>query len=274
MDALVMGGGGPVGASWTSALLHGLISAGVPVAESDVVLGTSAGAVVGAWLTMQPDDLLEVPPRMRDRAVWHAANRNSEGDTSLLQRMARQSGRDVGASRSIAQAAIAAMGPISVDQAETLWQPALPDGPWSPRLRAVAVNADTGLARAWSSEDGISLPVAVSCSTAAPGAAPPVSVAGSAWVDGGVRSGTNADLVAEFGEPGRVLVVAPMPSDDITREETLLAERGYRVRVIVAEPFHQAPGDLLDARFIDVASDKGASQARAAAAELLTWWHD
>jgi NTE family protein len=273
MKALVMGGGGPVGASWTAGLLHGLISAGLPVAESDVVVGTSAGSVVGAWLTMRPDDLLTVPVRMRERAVWHAGNAESgRRDMSLLQRMAGKSGQDVDAARSIGAAAVAAIPPISVDEAETLWKAFLPEGSWPSRLRAVAVNADTGLAQAWSSEDGISLPVAVSCSTAAPGAAPPVKVAGSVWVDGGVRSSTNADLAVEFGEPGPVLVVAPMATNDLKREEAILVERGYRVRVIVAEPFYQAPSDLLDPRFIDIAADAGPSQARDVAADLLTWW--
>jgi len=273
VNALVMGGGGPVGASWTAALLHGLISAGLPAAESDVVVGTSAGSVVGAWLTMRPDDLLTVPVRMRQRAAWHARNRKSgHGDTSLLRRMAQGSGQDVDAARRIGAAAIAAIPPISADEAETLWKAFLPEGPWPPRLRAVAMNAGTGLVHAWSAQDGISLPVAVSCSTAAPGAAPPVAVAGSVWVDGGVRSSTNADLVVGFGEPGNVLVVAPMPADDLKREEAILTERGYRVRVIVAEPFYQAPADLLDPGFIGKAAVSGASQARDVAPDLLTWW--
>ena len=38
--AVVLGGGGPVGASWTATLVNGLVSAGVPLADADVVLGT------------------------------------------------------------------------------------------------------------------------------------------------------------------------------------------------------------------------------------------
>ncbi|MFI9387439.1 hypothetical protein [Kutzneria sp. NPDC052558] len=38
MTALVVGGGGPVGTSWTASLLHGLMTAGVPVADSSVVV--------------------------------------------------------------------------------------------------------------------------------------------------------------------------------------------------------------------------------------------
>jgi NTE family protein len=239
-----------------------------------MVIGTSAGAVVGSWLTIEPAGLAELPERMRARAAWHAGNAQSgRGDMSLLRRMAVESGRDAEAARSIGQAAIAAIPPISADEAETLWKAALPEGAWPDRLRAVAVNTETGLARAWSAQDGISLAVAVSCSTAAPGAAPPVAVSDSVWVDGGVRSATNADLVPEIiGEPGAVLVVAPIPTPDLTREQAALSESGYRVRTITAQPFYTTPGDLLDPRFIDIAADAGASQARDIAADLLTWW--
>jgi NTE family protein len=274
MNALVLGGGGPVGASWTAGLLDGLLSAGVPLGDADVVVGTSAGSVVGSWLTIEPSGLAQVPELMRKRAAWHAGNAQSgHGDPSLLRRMAAESGRDAESARSIGQAAIAAIPAVSADDAETMWKAALPDGAWPNRLRAVAVNTETGLARAWSAQDGISLAVAVASSTAAPGVAPPVAVAGSVWVDGGVRSGTNADLLLEIADaPGAVLIVAPMPSEDLAREEAVLVGRGCRVRVITAEPFYTTPGDLLDPRFIDVAAAAGESQARDIAADLSTWW--
>jgi NTE family protein len=274
MNALVLGGGGPVGASWTAGLLDGLISAGVPLGESDVVVGTSAGSVVGSWLTIQPTGLSGVPELMRARASWHAGNaRSGRGDPGLLRGMAAQSGQDTESARSIGQAAIAAIPPISVADAEALWKAALPTGAWPSRLRAVAVNTETGIARAWSAQDGVSLAVAVASSTAAPGAAPPIAVADSVWVDGGVRSGTNADLLLEIADvPDAVLIVAPMPSGDLAREEAVLVERGSRVRVITAEPFYTTPADLLDPRFIDVAAAAGSRQARDVAADLLTWW--
>ena len=268
MNALVLGGGGPVGASWTAALLHGLVSAGLPLAESDVVLGTSAGSLVGAWLTMQPEELLSVPDRMRRRAAWHSSNAESgRGDQNLIRRVMAGSSTAV----VIAQAAAEAMPPISSAQAEEMWRAALPEGEWPPNLRAVSVDGNTGLAHAWSAADGIPLAVAVSSSTAAPGVAPPVLIADSFWVDGGVRSGTNADLI-DSAEPGRVLVVAPMASDNLAREEAELTGRGHRVRVIVAEPFYGSIADMLDPGFIDVAAAAGASQARDVAADLTAWW--
>jgi NTE family protein len=165
------------------------------------------------------------------------------------------------------------MPPISAAQADELWRFALPDGPWPDRLGVFAVDTGTGAAREWTARDGIPLSVAVACSTAAPGAAPPVAVGGSVWVDGGVRSGTNADLLVD-ATPGRVLIVAPVPSPKLAAEEAILVERGHRVRVIVSDSFIREPADLLDANFIDAAVAVGARQAAGLAEQLRRWWQN
>jgi NTE family protein len=219
---------------------------------------------------------------MRERAAWHAANAKAgRGNKDLLRRLTAESAQSADSAPSIGQAAISAMPPISADQAETLWRANLPEGQWPRSLRIVSVDTGTGDARAWSAEDGISLPVAVASSTAAPGVAPPVALADSIWVDGGVRSGTNADLLVDAASgldrvgygtgPGRVLIVAPLPSDDLAREEAILAEHGHSVRVVVADRFYTQFTDLLDPDFIDIAATAGADQARAVAADLAQW---
>ncbi|MET7992727.1 patatin-like phospholipase family protein [Amycolatopsis sp. NPDC005232] len=282
LTALVLGGGGPVGAAWTSALVYRLETAGLPLSESGVVEGTSAGSVVGAWLTMDPAGLTTVPAMMRERAAWHAGNAAAgRGDRSLFRRLAQDTSKGPERARRIGQAAIAEVPPVSETEADAMWTRALPSGEWPPRLRITAVNTETGLARGWSPADGVSVAVAVACSTAAPGVAPPVSVAGVAWVDGGVRSGTNADLAVDPEwhdgrtlEPGRVLVVAPMASADLAREEAALAERGHRVRVITADPFYERPHDLLDPQFVELGAEAGARQADGLAEDLLKWWNE
>src|SRR5450755_2476078 len=49
--ALVLGGGGAVGISWQAGLLTGLREAGVDLAGAEAIVGTSAGALVGALLS-------------------------------------------------------------------------------------------------------------------------------------------------------------------------------------------------------------------------------
>lgn len=50
-SALVLGGGGLAGIAWELGLLFGLREAGTPVDDADLVVGTSAGSVVGALVT-------------------------------------------------------------------------------------------------------------------------------------------------------------------------------------------------------------------------------
>jgi NTE family protein len=49
-EALVLGGGGVGGIAWITGLLAGLADAGQDVTGADVIVGTSAGATVGAQL--------------------------------------------------------------------------------------------------------------------------------------------------------------------------------------------------------------------------------
>ncbi len=53
--ALVLGGGGVTGIAWEIGVLQGLAEAGVPIRGWDLVVGTSAGAVVGAKVLGDPD---------------------------------------------------------------------------------------------------------------------------------------------------------------------------------------------------------------------------
>src|SRR6185437_101399 len=58
--ALVMGGGGIVGIAWETGILKGLLGGGVDPSAADLVIGTSAGATVGAQVAAGADfgDLL------------------------------------------------------------------------------------------------------------------------------------------------------------------------------------------------------------------------
>lgn len=46
--ALVLGGGGITGIAWEWGILAGLAEAGITLSDADLVVGTSAGSVVGA----------------------------------------------------------------------------------------------------------------------------------------------------------------------------------------------------------------------------------
>ena len=48
--AIVLGGGGVAGIAWETGLLTGLKQLGIDFGQADVVVGTSAGSVVGVGL--------------------------------------------------------------------------------------------------------------------------------------------------------------------------------------------------------------------------------
>jgi NTE family protein len=50
-SGVVLGPGGPVGTAWLAGLAAGLRHEGVDLGAADLVVGTSAGAIVGAILT-------------------------------------------------------------------------------------------------------------------------------------------------------------------------------------------------------------------------------
>ena len=49
--ALVLGGGGVTGIAWEIGVIAGLAGLGIDLAAADVIIGTSAGSLVGADLT-------------------------------------------------------------------------------------------------------------------------------------------------------------------------------------------------------------------------------
>lgn len=60
--ALVLGGGAEVNRAWLSGLASQLIEDGVQLQVADLILGTSAGALVGAEIALRTLDLVNPPP--------------------------------------------------------------------------------------------------------------------------------------------------------------------------------------------------------------------
>ena len=71
----------------------------------------------------------------------------------------------------------------------------------------VAVDAHTGELAAFNRDSGVDLVDAVTASTALPGLVPTVSINGTHYIDGGVRSLDNADLASGYAN---VMVLSPL----------------------------------------------------------------
>jgi NTE family protein len=207
--ALVLGGGGIAGVAWEIGLLAGLAAEGVDVRDADLVVGTSAGSIVGTLLRTGADlaELYErqlgpVPPT-EQRTDFDATAMMTGIGTALAGVTDQQEARArVGALA--LQAATVAEEQRRMTIRARIGEPAWPDR----RLVVTAVDAHDGGFSAFDADSGVALLDAVAASCAVPLVYPPITIGERRYIDGGMRSITNADLAAGCD---KVLVVAPFP---------------------------------------------------------------
>jgi NTE family protein len=207
--ALVLGGGGITGIAWAWGVLAGLAEAGITLGDADLVVGTSAGSVVGAQIAngldpsvrykaqLEPPDG-EVAAALGPGLMFRFALAivGSRAPQRVRQRIGRLSQQaDTAATEQERVAVIESRLPVK-------------DWPAARRLAITAVDTETGGFRVFDRESGVPLVLAVAASCAVPGVWPPVTIDGRRYMDGGVRSGTNADLAAGYD---KVVVLAPLP---------------------------------------------------------------
>ncbi|WP_327734413.1 patatin-like phospholipase family protein [Streptomyces nojiriensis] len=275
--ALVLGGGGLTGIGWECGILHGLARAGVDLSTADLVVGTSAGSVVGAQLTSGLLSVQELYERqLGDASAEPAAKLGAAVIARYALAMAR-SRSDAGAYRRRVGAMALAADTGSEAERRKILAARLVSHEWPERrLVVTAVDALTGELEAFERGSGGGLLDAVSASCAVPGVWPPVTVAGRRFIDGGIRSATNADLAAGYG---RVVILAPIslgsalvPSPSVQADR--LREAGSRVLLITPSPAaRKAFGrNVLDPARRDPAARAGLAQAAEHAAQAAALW--
>jgi NTE family protein len=202
----VLGGGGVTGIAWEVGILAGLADEGVQIGPGAVLIGTSAGAVVGAQVTSGTpiDNLYE-----RQRAgVPHETGRTLRlSDLLRLARAQLFARGSEAVARRLGRLALAK--PVDdPERQRRIAEARLPCHSWGEAdLRIVAVDAESGAVRVFTRHDGIALVDAVGASCAMPLSAAPVFIDDRRYIDGGMRSTVNLDLA-----PGAGPVVALAPS--------------------------------------------------------------
>ena len=275
-QALVLGGGGVAGIAWTTGLLAGLASHGQDLTGAEPIVGTSAGATVAAQVTsgVSLDELfarqadparqtMEIPAEIdmeKFVADFGAAFEDATSPAEVRQR--------VGA------LALAAETVSEVDRRAVI-AARLPSHDWpAQRIVLVAVDAETGEPRLFDRASGVPLVDAVAASCAVPGIWPPTTIDGRRYIDGGVRSGENADYAAGAT---RVTVVAPLGLESpLPGEKALLTVledlRKAGAEIAVVSP-DEASVAAIGENPLDPATRTPAAEAGRAqgAALTLTW---
>lgn len=268
----MLGGGGITGIAWELGMIAGLRRAGVDLTGADVIVGTSAGAYVGALIATGVD---------LDEAVADAARVEVELspriDAGLIaQGFAVLSDPTLGPRQIRARlGALARRAPVGDDAVHVdRFAANLPVHTWpaDPRLVITAVDTGTGELTAWDAGDRVPLPAAVAASCALPGVFPPVRIGDGYFMDGGVRSVTNADLAR-----GADAVVILAPTSGLFRSSPRAELAGLGVRrgmVLAPDDAARAAigGNILDPRRRGPALAAGKAQAAGVAAAVAEAW--
>ena len=246
--AAVLGGGGPVGIAWQAGLIVGLAQLGVDLGKADLVVGTSAGSVVGLLLASGGDltavsTMLSDGPSPPGEAAPAIESSVANADRALLDGAGAAAVADLAQDPARAAKARSALG------AAALNAPTIPTSEWLARFdlfagiewpasyRCCSVDAEDGTFRVWGPSDGVAAHLAVAASCAVPLLYPPVRLADRYWIDGGVRDMLNADVAVG----SRVAVVVSCTLLELPWQlpipflEALLAATRQRVGALTAQ---------------------------------------
>lgn len=296
--ALVLGGGGPVGIAWESGLIAGLAQADVDLGTADFTLGTSAGSFVGARLALGADRKTFADPILADQIPGEerrppgsngAGGGGAPPDLSKLMTLMgeAQSGTRNPAEVRAEIGAFALSAPtMSEDEFIASFGRSFATQPvdaWPARgFACTAVDALTGGFQLWTAESGVGVVRAVASSCSVPGVYPPVTLNGRRYIDGGMRSSTNADMATghelvvvvalRLGAGGGALGEAIARRFD--EEVESLKDGGATVLVITPDEAAIAAfgPNLMDFRRRPDAARAGLAQGLAYAKDLQAFW--
>lgn len=292
--ALVLGGGGAVGIAWESGLLAGLSMSGVDLAQADFIVGTSAGSFVGAQVAMGHSASSIVDAiRAEDPAQFLSARGRPMKVPDMSAVLAKMAEAVSGARP--AEQVCAEIGAWALSAEPMMTEKEFIAGFgrsfsgltadfWPERSYAcTAVDAADGSFVLWNKDSKVGLLDAVASSCAVPGVFPPITIRGRRYMDGGMRSPTNADaakgydLVAVIALRGAAIdpTIAEGFQRALDRELDILRGSGARVELIVPDP---ASVETFGMNMMDPTRRKGAAtagvaQGKASADHLREFWN-
>ncbi|TRX56591.1 patatin-like phospholipase family protein [Thalassomonas sp. M1454] len=244
---LVLGGGGVTGIAWMTGILAGLEENGLDLSIFDSIVGTSAGSTVGAQISSSTS-LTELFERQVDKSKQNHELVPKLNKLALLWKLLpalrywkspikfRQCIGKI-ASKTNSVQPEKRLEVIHARLTEHNW----PSGDLAPTLNIIAIDAQTGQHVIFNQDSDISLTNAVAASCAVPIVWPAVRDNNHVFVDGGIRSMNNADLITGCK---KVLIISPtgagkkgMPWANLQDEVALLKAQGAQVHVIIPDEY-------------------------------------
>jgi NTE family protein len=157
-------------------------------------------------------------------------------------------------------------------------RPQLPVREWPEKpVRLFATDALTGRTTGFGADSGIELLRAMAATCALPPLFPPITIGEGRWMDGGVRSTTNVDLM---GDCRRVVALALIPkgpgaSPSAVDQRAALTAGGARAAVLVPdrEALRAFGRNPLDASRIPGVVRAGRRQAAEHVEQIRAVWH-
>ena len=262
--------------------------------DPDFIMGTSAGSVVGALLALgrAPGDLARpiMAEAEKPRAIPGAVAENRPGApdmTTLFTKMAEAAAgardpqeirREIGAFSLAAQtvtedAFISGFGKQLAGSGEGSWP--------AHGYACTAVDCETGEFVVWDAAAKVPLSRAVASSCSVPGVFPAINInGGRKYMDGGMRSATNADLAKGHAKTLVVAVrlgageFAERMMKPLEREMQVIRDAGGEVELIVPDDASAAAfgSNLMNPRHRPASARAGLEQGRRAAEALKGFW--
>jgi NTE family protein len=284
-QALVLSGGGPLAVAWESGLLAGLAKTGVRPWHADFILGTSAGAIVGAQIAagVDPADLAAaILAEANGIRPPGATNYAAEAVARLPALFAQAHGAPGDRAAARAQVGALALAAATESEADCVarFAATLGGAAWpASGLGCVAVDAVDGSVHILTRDCGASLAHAVAASCSLPGLSPPITVGGRRYIDGGLASTANAGLMTGYDKL-LVLAFRPVgPGGDrmqarLEAQIAALRAGGADLLAILPDAASQAAigPNGMDVRRRPEIAHAAIAQGRAAAARIGAFW--
>lgn len=244
--ALVLSLGGETGIAWEVGILWGLKEGGVDVTDVNLIIGTSAGSILGAQITSGIS--LEELYKFQLKPIEETKEKVLDMHKFIqIKTEAIKNSSDAQTARAYMGKAAFNVKTMSEEEHLELIASRLPKKDWNQKIELIVntVDAETGELVTFDNDSGVPLLNAVAASSAAPGVYQPVKINGRYYVDGALSSGTNADLAKDKDKVLIVVAVLALTekpstftsSNRITFEDELkvLEKSGSGVMVITPD---------------------------------------